>query len=315
MPLKALLGAAPIFARDAIGTGIYTCHECASDMHYRRTFKRADGVRVQAHFAHNPTPRGQEPRLCSTTGQSEEHLNAKECIRLAAPTHFSWLRGIAGDVEVPIGNRRADVLFTLPGDIRIIFEPQFTKIPRSQIAERTKDYHDLGCHVVWCFPQRRTDLFTFCKYHFYCVGLLSDDGNEVTFYGNMNPVKYQPSLRRSLSEYRDALNEWAADKRAEIDLLLSPEFQYYIERDENPPKASQSSVQTTDQGRRWDKNRPSDFTTQQLKEASHAWAIGGSLMLGAWAAKHLKPLTVDKYGRLVSAVRMSINDTTDYSQV
>lgn len=199
MPLKALLDGMSIFARDAIGTGAYTCHECASSMHYRRSFPRADGVIVQAHFAHNPVPHGQKPRQCSTIGQSEEHLNAKECIRLAAPDHFLWLRGIVGDVEVPLGNRRADVLFILPGDIRIVFEPQFTKIRRSEIAERTKDYHDFGCHVVWCFPERRDDLFTFCKHHFRCVGLLSDDGNEITFQGNFNPQQ-KPSLWRTFEE-------------------------------------------------------------------------------------------------------------------
>ena len=103
MPIKALLNNKPVLAWDVAGTGDFMCVECADKMHYRRSFKRKDGVRVTEHFAHNPTPTGGTPRTCSYVGQSEEHMNAKQAICLSAPDHFWWLNGIVGDVEVPQG--------------------------------------------------------------------------------------------------------------------------------------------------------------------------------------------------------------------
>lgn len=206
MPIKALLNQQPVMAWDVAGTDDFACIECGDAMYYRQSFKRQDGVRVTEHFAHKPA-QGGAARSCSSVGQSIEHMNAKQAICLAAPDHFWWLNGIRGDVEVPLGQRRADVLFTRPDGRRIIFEPQFTKIPRSQIAERTRDYHALGCDVIWCFPEKRDDLYTWAKTHFYCVGQLSNDGNEVTFWGNLNPEKFAPGLRRQFdadTEMRDA---------------------------------------------------------------------------------------------------------------
>ena len=232
MPIKALLNNKPVLAWDVAGTGDFMCVECADKMHYRRSFKRKDGVRVTEHFAHNPTPTGGTPRTCSYVGQSEEHMNAKQAICLSAPDHFWWLNGIVGDVEVPLGDRRADVLFTRPDGRRIVFEPQFTKIPRSQIKDRTNDYHALGCDVIWCLGGKCIAHYDWIKQHFYCAGQMSDDGNDVTFWGNLNPEKNAPGLRRAF----DADDIWATSAQ------LAAQYAPVVEHIPDPKSLAVSTV-------------------------------------------------------------------------
>ena len=55
------------------------------------------------------------------------------------------------------------------------------------------------------------------------------------------------------------------------------------------------------------------YSSPEMREAAMAWQEGGTLMLGAWAARNIKPLTVQKYGYLVEAVREYLGDDTDYS--
>ena len=54
------------------------------------------------------------------------------------------------------------------------------------------------------------------------------------------------------------------------------------------------------------------LSAKQIEAASAAWERGGTLGLGHWAARNLKPLTVEKYGNLVAAVRSYLGDTKDY---
>ena len=331
MPLTALLNGQRVIASAVSGTAIYACCECSDPMHYRRAYKRQDGARVIEHFAHNPTP-GEQRRACSLSeGESEEHLNSKQVLLDCAPDHFMWLQNASGDVEIPLGDRRADVLFTLPEGQRIIFEAQFTKIPRRQIALRTKDYHDAGCHVVWCFPEKRhDDHYAWAKNHFYCVGLLSDDGSEVQFSGNLDPVHYQPSLRRPFDpeqvgyDFLPPVNHFHAYAHDNVD----PEFDRLVARDEEPPKAKAGEGEID----RWVKvpypppqsengqmiglarSIGLSYSSPQMREAASAWENGGTLILGAWAARTLRPLTVEKYGKLIELVRWYLNDDTDYSQ-
>lgn len=200
MALKALLNGQPAYAWDVAGTGDFACAECGDGMYYRRAQRRADGVTVVAHFAHRPLLAGRQ-RTCSISHESEEHENAKETIRLTAPGYFWWLKGASGDVETRLEEgdikRRADVLFVLHDRQRVVFEVQFTKISRREIARRTTDYHRMQCHVIWCFPEKRDDLYMFCWKHFYCVGRLSNDGTQIDFRGNISPFHYRvPSLKR-----------------------------------------------------------------------------------------------------------------------
>lgn len=199
MALKALLNDAPAYAWDVAGTGDFICAECRDGMYYRRAQRRKDGVTVVAHFAHRPAPAGQQRTCALSHGESEEHENGKAAVRLAAPGYFWWLKNAVGDVEYRLEEddikRCADVLFVLHDQQRVVFEIQFTKIPRREIAQRTLDYHKMRCHVIWCFPEKRDDLYAFCLRHFYCAGKLSDDGTEIEFRGNINPFRYAPSLK------------------------------------------------------------------------------------------------------------------------
>ena len=304
MPLTALLNGQRVIASAVSGTAIYTCCECNDPMHYRRAYKRQDGARVIEHFAHNPSP-GVYRRACSLSeGESEEHLNSKQTLLMSAPDHFAWLQDASGDVEVLVNDRRADVLFILVTGQKIIFEAQLTKIPRRQIALRTRDYHDAGYHVVWCFPEKRhDDHYQWAKNQFFCVGLLADDGSDVQFSGNLNPIKCQPGLRR----------------------LFDPDQVGY---DFLPPIPQSDDA---GDGKRWVKveyppppgkvQLISDclrmlgmsYSSPEMREAAFAWRDGGTLMLGAWAARKIKPLTVEKYGKLIEIVRWYLDDETDYS--
>lgn len=230
MPLTALLNGQRVIASAVSGTAIYTCCECGDPMHYRRAYKRQDGARVIEHFAHNPKP-GDQQRTCSLSeGESEEHLNSKQTLLTNAPDHFTWLQNAIGDAEMPINDRRADVLFVLATGQKVIFEAQLTKIPRRQIALRTRDYHDAGYHVVWCFPEkRRWDHYQWARRHFYCTGLLSNDGSDVQFSGNLNPVRYQPSLRRPFDPEQVG---YSFHSLLTPDDNIDPEFDRLIERDE-----------------------------------------------------------------------------------
>lgn len=207
MPNKALLNGAPVFADTVAGTGEYLCAECDAKMYYKPASKR-NGIRVRSHFAHYPVTAGSAPRDCSSLGMSDEHRNAQTTIRLTAPGYFWWLFGCVGDEEHNIDlsdgtRRRADVYFERTDGRRIVFEPQFTKIPPRKIAERTRDYHDMGCDVIWCLGGKCLAHYDWLKRHFYCTGQMSDDGNEVTFWGNLNPDKYPPGLRAKFDDETD----------------------------------------------------------------------------------------------------------------
>lgn len=51
-----------------------------------------------------------------------------------------------------------------------------------------------------------------------------------------------------------------------------------------------------------------------LREACHAWQIGGTLALGLWLARYKPHFTVADYGALVRLVRAELDDDTDYSK-
>lgn len=298
MPLKAILNGSPVYARSVAGTGDFICAECGASMHYRRAYKKQDGSRVTAHFAHNPAPTDQKRSCSLSEGESEEHLNGKQTLLSFAPDHFDWLRNATGDAEVKIGDRRADVLFTLPAGQRIIFEAQFTRIPRRQIAQRTRDYHDAGYHVIWCYPEKRDDLYQWGRAYFHCVGLLSDDGTDIVqFEGQFNPVECDPSLVRAFDP-----------EQVGYDFLpVLPSQDQWVQVQYPPPEKDSIWKHLEVIGL--------SFSSPKMRDAALAWERGGSLGLGHWAARHLKPLTVDKYGHLVAAVRMFLNDTTDYSTI
>ncbi len=202
MSLKALLNGETVYAADVAGTTEYNCYECGDAMYFRPARRNKNNVSVVAHFAHKPLPAGQVRTCKAGVSESPEHDNAKETLRLFAAEHFWWLEQATAETEVTLKDdaleihREADVLYTLPNGKRVIFEAQFTKIPRREIAERTRDYIRLGCYVIWCFPEKRTDLYDFCWKHFYAVVRLSDDGSEMHRLGNISPDRYAPGLKR-----------------------------------------------------------------------------------------------------------------------
>jgi hypothetical protein len=61
------------------------------------------------------------------------------------------------------------------------------------------------------------------------------------------------------------------------------------------------------------RNRALILNFEELASAAYAWQSGGSLALGAWAARHMPHFSVAEYGALVREVRDYLGDDTDYS--
>ena len=61
--------------------------------------------------------------------------------------------------EVSIGNRIADIFCQLADDRKIVIEVQHSMILVKDIIQRTKDYNDNGCHVLWVFNANSFDRY------------------------------------------------------------------------------------------------------------------------------------------------------------
>lgn len=61
-------------------------------------------------------------------------------------------------------------------------------------------------------------------------------------------------------------------------------------------------------------NRALYLNIEDLMSAAHAWRSGGTMALGAWAARHIPHFSVAEYGALVGEVRDYLGDDADYSQ-
>ena len=57
-----------------------------------------------------------------------------------------------------------------------------------------------------------------------------------------------------------------------------------------------------------------DLSRAALREACHAWQVGGTLMLGLWLARYKPKFSVKDYSELVEMVRVALDDHKDYSQ-
>lgn len=53
------------------------------------------------------------------------------------------------ELEVKIGNRIADVYIELKNGKKVIIEIQHSKISKSELIQRTKEYNKYGIHVLW----------------------------------------------------------------------------------------------------------------------------------------------------------------------
>lgn len=115
------------------------CPECRLPM-----ILKAGLIKI-AHFAHKP---GAE---CSYgKGETKQHLLGKRMIA-------EWLRetqpGSKVELELPIGNRRADIAQIFPNGWIVVHEIQLASITVESLTERTNDYLREGCDTVWYFGQ------------------------------------------------------------------------------------------------------------------------------------------------------------------
>lgn len=56
------------------------------------------------------------------------------------------------EVEYPIGNRIADLYFELKNGFKIVIECQVSPLTVKECKERTKDYNNENCYVLWIIP-------------------------------------------------------------------------------------------------------------------------------------------------------------------
>lgn len=112
---------------------LYLCPRCRSPVILKK------GVKVIHHFAHKPKEN------CEwSSGETLAHLNAKMLFH-----QFFSANNYTADVEVSIGNSRADVYIKGLVDIPAVIEVQHTSIKEEEIIRRTRAYFSLGIAVNW----------------------------------------------------------------------------------------------------------------------------------------------------------------------
>lgn len=123
-------------ARDMGREDLCVCPGCRESLVIKK------GGTVVHHFAHRTDA------VCSyaTAGETADHMAAKAHLCEALQE-----RGLRADVEVPIGDRRADVLAYSPTGQRVAFEFQHVPITTDELAARMRDYMAEGAAQVW-FP-------------------------------------------------------------------------------------------------------------------------------------------------------------------
>jgi hypothetical protein len=87
-----------------------------------------------------------EPKI--REAESFEHLRIKEFFyeNLPLDNEIDVIKK-----EFPIGNRKADVYCKLANGKEIVVEIQHSLILKKDLLQRTKEYNENGCHVLWVF--------------------------------------------------------------------------------------------------------------------------------------------------------------------
>jgi competence CoiA-like predicted nuclease len=128
---------------------------CGRTMHPRGGENRGKVL----HFAHNPHSGGGEPPECSVENKYKGMARGELLLHtLGQSTVYRYLKNYCIDadetveIEVPIGNRRADVCIkTSDGIPTVAHEIQLSRQTITQLEQRTADYEANGVDVVWWF--------------------------------------------------------------------------------------------------------------------------------------------------------------------
>ena len=89
-------------------------------------------------------------------GESFQHLKIKRYLMKNLP-HDNDIKIIKE--EVSIGNRIADIFCQLANSKRVVIEVQHSIILAKDIIQRTRDYNDNDCHVLWVFNASSFDRY------------------------------------------------------------------------------------------------------------------------------------------------------------
>ena len=89
-------------------------------------------------------------------GESFQHLKIKRYLMKNLPqnNNIKLMRE-----EVSIGNRIADIFCKLDNDKKVVIEVQHSMILVKDIIQRTRDYNDNDCYVLWVFNASSFDRF------------------------------------------------------------------------------------------------------------------------------------------------------------
>ncbi len=126
--------------RTELPTTDLVCPECKSSM-----VLKAGQIKT-AHFAHKAGSNCEYG-----TGETIQHLAGKRMLA-------EWLRkeviNAVAEIEYPIANRRADIAQIFPNGWVLVHEVQLASITTEKLQERTNDYMNAGCDVLWYFGPR-----------------------------------------------------------------------------------------------------------------------------------------------------------------
>jgi len=135
--LVASLDGNPVEADVAIKGHEYMCPRC------KETVILKQGRIVIPHFAHKAKD------LCRyAVGETMAHYKAKLFFRDSFRMR-GWTATIETEVDCLPGDRRADVLVTMPNQRKFAIELQHTKISDKEIEDRTFSYHRANLGVIW----------------------------------------------------------------------------------------------------------------------------------------------------------------------
>lgn len=115
----------------------WECPHCNSKVSHVIEHER-EGNKVIEHFRHT------SDQSCKVGGESLYHELMKRTIYNLFKHNLKKL-----DMEIPIGNRIADVFGITNKNQKIVFECQHSPITNAEIIERTLDYNENGCFVFW----------------------------------------------------------------------------------------------------------------------------------------------------------------------
>jgi competence CoiA-like predicted nuclease len=89
-------------------------------------------------------------------GESFQHVKIKRYLMKNIPqdNNIKIIRE-----EVAIGNRIADIFCQLANDKKVVIEVQHSMISVKSIIQRTRDYNDSDCHVLWVFNASSFDRY------------------------------------------------------------------------------------------------------------------------------------------------------------